>query len=42
VEGIALVVTHFKEARIWVTNFANATKTSLPGVSKLIDGIRGE
>lgn len=40
VEGIALVVTHFKEARIWVTNFANATKTSLPGVSKLIDGIR--
>lgn len=40
VEGIALVVTHFKEARIWVNNFANATKTSLPGVSKLIDGIR--
>ena len=40
IEGVALVVTHFKEAQMWVQNFAASSKNSLPGVTKLVNGIK--
>lgn len=40
VQAAAFLVTHFQEAKIWVETFANASKNALPGVSKLVTGIK--
>lgn len=39
IQGLALLITNFKEVSLWVKNFGKAAQTSMPGVAKVIENV---